>query len=54
MYTLPAWALKPHLSYTSCRKSRAGGAVGSEMGGKKGKSSKRGGTRAFSVVTASI
>ena len=54
MYTLPTWAFKPHLSYTSCGKGRAGGAVGGKMGGKKGKSNKRGGARAFSVITTSI
>ena len=50
MYALPAWAFKPHLSHTSCEKGRAGG----KIGGKKGRSSKRGGTRASSIVTASV
>ena len=54
MYALPVWALKPYLSYISCKKSRAGGAAGGEMGGKKGKNSERGGAGAFSVITTSI
>ena len=48
------WALKPYLNHTGCKKGKAGRAVGSKIGGKKGRSSKRGGTRVFSVVTASI
>ena len=48
------WAFKPYLSYTSCRKSRAGGAVGGEMGGKKGRSSGRGGIKAFNIIAAFI
>ena len=54
MYALPVWAPKPYLSYTGCRKGRAGGAVGGEIGGKKGKSSGRGSTGASGVVTTSI
>ena len=54
MYALPVWAFKPHLSCTNCEKDRAGGAAGGEIGGKKGKSSRRGGAEAFSVVTISI
>ena len=54
MYTLPVWAFKPHLSYTSYKKSRAGGAVGGKIGGKKGRSSERSGAGASSVVTTSI
>ena len=50
MYTLPARAFKPHLSYTSCGKSRAGKAVGSKIGGKKGKSNKRSNTGVFSIT----
>ena len=53
MYTLPIWALKPHLSHTSCGKGRADGAAGGEMGGKKGKSSKRGGAKAFNIIAIS-
>ena len=52
MYALPAWAPKPYLSYTSRRKGRTGRAVGSKIGRKKGRSSKRGG--ASSIVTAAI
>ena len=51
---MPVWALKPYLSYTSCKKGKASGAAGSEIGGKKSKNSKRGGIKAFDVVTASI
>ena len=51
---MPIWVFKPHLSYTSCRKNRAGGVVGGEISGKKGRSSKRGGAGAFSVVAAFI
>ena len=54
MYTLPVWALKPHLSHISCGKGRAGGAAGGEMGRKKGRSSKRGGAEASSVITTFI
>jgi hypothetical protein len=54
VYVLPVWAPKPYLSCTSYRKGRAGGAVGSKIDGKKGRSSKRGGTRVFSVVITSI
>ena len=54
MYTLPIWALKPHLSHTSCGKGKAGRAASSKIGGKKGRSSKRGGTGASSIVTTSI
>ena len=53
VYILPIWVSKPYLSCTSCGKGKAGRAVGSEMGGKKGKSSKKSGTKAFSVITAS-
>ena len=35
-------------------KGRLGGAVGSEIGGKKSRSGKRGGTRVFSVVATSV
>ena len=51
MYVLPVRAPKPYLSYTGCRKGRAGGAVGGKIGGKKGKSSKRSGTKVFSIAT---
>ena len=54
VYTLPAWAFKPYLSYTSCGKGRAGGAAGSEIGGKKSRSSRKGGAGAFSVIAAFI
>jgi hypothetical protein len=54
VYTLPAWAPKPYLSRAGCGKGRAGGAVGSKMGGKKGKSGRRGGAGVFSVIAASI
>ena len=54
VYTLPTRAPKPHLNYISCGKGRAGRAAGSEMGGKKSKSSERGGAGAFSVVTTFI
>ena len=36
------------------KKSRAGGVAGGEIGGKKGRSSKRGGAGAFGVITTSI
>ena len=51
---MPAQAPKPYLSCTSCRKGRAGKAVGGEIGGKKGRSSKRGSTGVFSVAAAFI
>ena len=51
---MPAWVLKPHLSRTGYRKSRAGKVAGSKIGGKKGRSSKKGSTGAFGVVTTSI
>ena len=54
MYALPIWAPKLHLSHTGCKKSKTDRAVGSKIGRKKGRSSKRGGTGAFSVVIASI
>ena len=54
MYALLVRAFKPHLSYTSCRKGRAGRAAGGEIGGKKGKNSKRGGVGAFSIVATFI
>jgi hypothetical protein len=54
MYALPMWAPKPHLRCASCGKSRVSGAAGGEMGGKKGRSSGRGGAGVFSVITASI
>ena len=50
---MPIWAPKPYLSHAGYRKNRAGRMTGGEMGGKKGRSSKRGGTGASSVVTAS-
>ena len=53
VYTLPAWAFKPYLSYTSCGKGRAGGVAGSEMGEKKSRSSRRSSTKVFGVVAAS-
>jgi len=49
---LPVWAPKPYLSCANYRKVRVGGVVGSEIGGKKGRSGGRG--RAFSVVAASV
>ena len=54
MYALLVWAPKPHLTYAGCGKGRAGGVVSSEIGKKKGKNSKRGGARAFSVIAASV
>ena len=54
MYTLFTRALKPYLNCTSYEKGKAGRVAGSKMGGKKSKSSKRGGARAFSVITAFI
>ena len=54
MYALPVWAPKPYLSYTSCEKGRASKAVGNKMGGKKGKSNKKGSTRVFSITTTFI
>ena len=54
MYTLPVWAFKPYLSCASCRKDRADGAVGGKIGRKKGRSSRRGGAGAFSIVAAFI
>ena len=54
MYALPIRALKPYLSYTSCRKGKTGKVVGSKIGRKKGKSSKRGNTGVFSIATAFV
>ena len=48
------WALKPYLNRTGCKKGKAGRAVGGKVGGKKGRSSKRGGTRVFSIIATSI
>ena len=53
VYALPTWAPKPHLSRTSYRKGRAGKAVGSKIGGKKGRSSKKGNTGVSSIATTS-
>ena len=53
MYTLLTWAPKPHLSYTSCGKSKAGEAASGEMGGKKSRSSGRGGAGVSGVAAAS-
>ena len=54
VYALPARAPKPYLSCTSCKKGRAGKAVGNKIGGKKGKSNKRSSTGVFSIVTTSV
>ena len=54
MYILPIWVSKPYLSHTSCGKGRAGGVVGNKIGRKKGRSSKKGGTRVFNVTAAFI
>ena len=54
MYTLPVWAFKPYLSHTSCGKGKAGKIVGNKMGGKKGRSNKRGSTGVFNIITTSI
>ena len=54
MYALLVWAFKPYLSYTSCGKGRAGRAVSGKICRKKGRSSKRGGVGAFSIVATFI
>ena len=54
MYALPTRAPKPHLSHTSCGKDRAGGAVGGEIGRKKGRNSKKSGTEVFNITAAFI
>ena len=54
VYALPAWALKPYLSYTGCGKGRAGKAVSSKISRKKGKSNKKSSTGVFNITTASI
>jgi len=50
----PTRAPKPYLSCASRRKGRVGGVVSSKMGGKKGRSGRRGGARASSVVAAFV
>ena len=54
MYALLIWALKPRLSYTSCKKGRAGEAVGGKIGRKKGRRSKRGSTGVFNIAATFI
>ena len=54
MYALPARASKPYLSRADYGKGRADRAAGGEMGGKKGRSGKRGNTGVFSIVAAFI
>jgi len=49
---LPIWAPKPYLSCANYRKVRVDKAVGGKIGGKKGRSGRRGG--ASSIVAASI
>ena len=47
-------APKPHLSCAGCGKDRAGGVAGSEMGGKKNRSSGRGSAGASNIVAVSV
>ena len=53
MYTLLVQAFKPYLSYISYKKNKSGKVAGSEIGGKKSRSGKKGGTKAFNIITAS-